>query len=158
MASSAQEIRRSTRGKRSRQAELFRRAGRTARRKIRNCSSRRWQDCFFGGNGGSATDALHLAAELVVRLCTERKGLAAFALTTNPSVLTGQAMTAGSSTFFHARSSRWLPRRTFSSHFPRVVTAPISCGALKLAALAAPTLWPLRVKRGAHSPASWTCS
>ena len=42
----------------------------------------------FFGNGGSAADALHLAAELVVRLRAERKGLAALALTTNPSVLT----------------------------------------------------------------------
>jgi len=42
----------------------------------------------FFGNGGSAADALHLAAELVVRLRTERPGLAALALTTNPSVLT----------------------------------------------------------------------
>jgi D-sedoheptulose 7-phosphate isomerase len=42
----------------------------------------------FFGNGGSAADALHLAAELVVRLRTERKGLAALALTANPSVLT----------------------------------------------------------------------
>jgi D-sedoheptulose 7-phosphate isomerase len=43
---------------------------------------------IFFGNGGSAADALHLAAELVVRLRTERPGLAALALTTNPSVLT----------------------------------------------------------------------
>lgn len=42
----------------------------------------------FFGNGGSAADAQHLAAELVVRLCTERPGLAALALTTNSSVLT----------------------------------------------------------------------
>jgi D-sedoheptulose 7-phosphate isomerase len=42
----------------------------------------------FFGNGGSAADALHLSAELVVRLRTERPGLAALALTTNPSVLT----------------------------------------------------------------------
>jgi D-sedoheptulose 7-phosphate isomerase len=42
----------------------------------------------FFGNGGSAADAQHLAAELVVRLRTERPGLAAMALTTNPSVLT----------------------------------------------------------------------
>ncbi len=42
----------------------------------------------FFGNGGSAADAQHLAAELVVRLRTERPGLAALALTTNPSVLT----------------------------------------------------------------------
>src|SRR5438874_9377278 len=42
----------------------------------------------FFGNGGSAADALHLAAELVVKLSAERPGLAALALTTNPSVLT----------------------------------------------------------------------
>jgi D-sedoheptulose 7-phosphate isomerase len=42
----------------------------------------------FFGNGGSAADALHLAAELVVRLRTDRPGLAALALTANPSILT----------------------------------------------------------------------
>ncbi len=42
----------------------------------------------FFGNGGSAADALHLAAELVVRLRTDRRGLAALALTANPSILT----------------------------------------------------------------------
>jgi D-sedoheptulose 7-phosphate isomerase len=42
----------------------------------------------FFGNGGSAADALHLAAELVVKLNDDRRGLAALALTANPSVLT----------------------------------------------------------------------
>ncbi len=42
----------------------------------------------FFGNGGSAADAQHLAAELVVRLRDDRPSLAALALTTNPSVLT----------------------------------------------------------------------
>ena len=42
----------------------------------------------FFGNGGSAADAQHLAAELVVRLRADRPGLAAIALTTSPSVLT----------------------------------------------------------------------
>jgi D-sedoheptulose 7-phosphate isomerase len=42
----------------------------------------------FFGNGGSAADAQHLAAELVVRLQKDRPGLAALALTTNPSILT----------------------------------------------------------------------
>jgi D-sedoheptulose 7-phosphate isomerase len=45
----------------------------------------------FFGNGGSAADALHLSAELTVKLRTERPGLAALALTTNPSVLTAAA-------------------------------------------------------------------
>ncbi len=42
----------------------------------------------FFGNGGSAADAQHLAAELVVRLGKDRPGLAAVALTTNTSILT----------------------------------------------------------------------
>jgi D-sedoheptulose 7-phosphate isomerase len=40
------------------------------------------------GNGGSAADAQHLASELVGRFRRERPGLAAVALTTDPSVLT----------------------------------------------------------------------
>ena len=43
---------------------------------------------IFFGNGGSAADAQHLAAELVVRLQRSRAGLAAISLTTNASVLT----------------------------------------------------------------------
>jgi D-sedoheptulose 7-phosphate isomerase len=40
------------------------------------------------GNGGSAADAQHIAAELTGRYKTERKGLAAIALTTDTSALT----------------------------------------------------------------------
>lgn len=40
------------------------------------------------GNGGSAADAQHLAAELVGRFLTERKALPAIALTTDTSILT----------------------------------------------------------------------
>jgi D-sedoheptulose 7-phosphate isomerase len=40
------------------------------------------------GNGGSAADAQHLAAELVGRFQRERAGFAALALTTDTSVLT----------------------------------------------------------------------
>jgi D-sedoheptulose 7-phosphate isomerase len=40
------------------------------------------------GNGGSAADAQHLAAELVSRYAYDRPGLPAFALTTDTSVLT----------------------------------------------------------------------
>jgi D-sedoheptulose 7-phosphate isomerase len=43
------------------------------------------------GNGGSAADAQHIAAELVGRFRRERKGLAAVALTTDTSVLTALA-------------------------------------------------------------------
>lgn len=40
------------------------------------------------GNGGSAADAQHIAAELVGRYKVERKGLSAIALTTDSSTLT----------------------------------------------------------------------
>jgi len=40
------------------------------------------------GNGGSAADAQHIAAELVGRYIKERKGLPAIALTTDTSALT----------------------------------------------------------------------
>ena len=43
---------------------------------------------LFFGNGGSAADAQHLAAELSGRFLKERKSLSGWALTTNPSVLT----------------------------------------------------------------------
>ena len=40
------------------------------------------------GNGGSAADAQHIAAEIVGRYKTESKGLSAIALTTDTSILT----------------------------------------------------------------------
>jgi D-sedoheptulose 7-phosphate isomerase len=43
---------------------------------------------FFCGNGGSAADAQHLAAEYVVRYGRDRRPLAALALTTDTSILT----------------------------------------------------------------------
>lgn len=46
---------------------------------------------LFCGNGGSAADAQHLAAELVVRYRVNRRALASVALTTDSSVLTACA-------------------------------------------------------------------
>jgi D-sedoheptulose 7-phosphate isomerase len=43
---------------------------------------------FWCGNGGSAADSQHLAAELVGRFRRERRGLPSIALTTNTSILT----------------------------------------------------------------------
>jgi len=43
---------------------------------------------LIAGNGGSAADAQHLAAEFVVRFLTDRAPLPAIALTTDTSVLT----------------------------------------------------------------------
>jgi D-sedoheptulose 7-phosphate isomerase len=49
---------------------------------------RNGQKVFFFGNGGSAADAQHLAAELVGRFDLERRALPAIALTANTSTLT----------------------------------------------------------------------
>lgn len=46
---------------------------------------------LFCGNGGSAADAQHLAAELSVRFSADRPAIAAVALTTDTSVLTAAA-------------------------------------------------------------------
>lgn len=47
------------------------------------------------GNGGSAADAQHFAAELVVRYERERRGLSAIALTTDASILTAAGNDSG---------------------------------------------------------------
>ena len=90
MTSHAEEIRRqlaeSARVKQSISDELVERISQLAKKSA--AALRAGGKIVFFGNGGSAADALHLAAELVVRLRAERKGLAALALTTNPSVLT----------------------------------------------------------------------
>lgn len=52
------------------------------------------------GNGGSAADAQHIAAELVGRFKLERTGLPAIALTTNTSTLTALANDYGYDTIF----------------------------------------------------------
>ncbi len=50
---------------------------------------------LFCGNGGSAADAQHLAAEYVVRFRTDRRPLPALALTTDTSILTAAANDLG---------------------------------------------------------------
>jgi D-sedoheptulose 7-phosphate isomerase len=55
---------------------------------------------FFCGNGGSAADAQHLAAEYIVRFHKERKPFPALALTTDTSVLTAGANDFGFETVF----------------------------------------------------------
>ena len=90
MSSTTDEIRRqlneSAQVKQSFSAELIQRIAAFAEKS--SATLRAGGKIVFFGNGGSAADALHLSAELVVRLRAERPGLAALALTTNPSVLT----------------------------------------------------------------------
>jgi D-sedoheptulose 7-phosphate isomerase len=90
MSSSADEIRRqleeSARIKQSFSADLIARIAQFAEKSA--AALRSGGKIVFFGNGGSAADAIHLSAELVVRLCNDRPGLPALALNTNPSVLT----------------------------------------------------------------------
>ena len=64
---------------------------------------------FFCGNGGSAADAQHLAAEYVIRFRGSRRALPALALTTDTSVLTAGANDLGYDTVF-ARQIEALAR------------------------------------------------
>src|SRR2546421_11737613 len=110
MTSSAEEIRRqleeSARVKQSFSGELIGRIAQFAERSA--AALRGGGKLVFFGNGGSAADALHLAAELVVRLRMERPGLAALALTANPSVLTAAGKDYGFERIFFRQNESLL--------------------------------------------------
>ena len=56
--------------------------------KIANLTMQNNGKIIFCGNGGSAADSQHLAAELVVKYQKKRKALPAIAITTDTSILT----------------------------------------------------------------------
>jgi D-sedoheptulose 7-phosphate isomerase len=81
------------------------------------------------GNGGSAADAQHIAAEIVGRYKQERPGWAAIALTTDTSALTAIANDYGFEQIF-ARQVQGLARRgdvlfalTTSGRSPNIIAA-----------------------------------
>jgi D-sedoheptulose 7-phosphate isomerase len=85
------------------------------------------------GNGGSAADAQHVAAELVGRLRRERRALAAIALTTDTSALTAIANDYGYDEVF-ARQVRGLGRQgdvavaiSTSGNSPGILKAVAAC-------------------------------
>lgn len=55
---------------------------------------------FFCGNGGSASDSQHLAAELIGRFKKDRKPLKSIALTTDTSIITSNANDVGYDSIF----------------------------------------------------------
>ncbi len=65
---------------------------------------------MFCGNGGSAADAQHIAAEYVVRFMRRRDPLPAVALTTDSSILTASGNDLGFDTLFE-RQVRALGRK-----------------------------------------------
>lgn len=81
------------------------------------------------GNGGSAADSQHIAAELVVRFLNERKALPAIALTTDTSIITSEANDHSFNTVF-SRQVQALGNRgdvllaiTTSGRSPNVIEA-----------------------------------
>ena len=87
------------------------------------------------GNGGSAADAQHLAAEFVGRYETERVGLPAIALTTDTSALTAISNDYGFERIF-ARQIEALARKddiliaiSTSGNSPNVISAVMSARA-----------------------------
>lgn len=84
---------------------------------------------FLFGNGGSAADAQHIAAELVGRFLRQRQALRAHALSTDPSVLTALANDGGFETVFvrqleaHARAGDVAFALSTSGNSPNVVAA-----------------------------------
>jgi len=84
---------------------------------------------FFFGNGGSAADAQHMAAELVGRFELERRALPAMALTVNSSVLTAIGNDYAYDLIFarqleaQARASDMAVGITTSGNSPNVVRA-----------------------------------
>jgi D-sedoheptulose 7-phosphate isomerase len=92
------QLRESSRVKESFSAELVSRISRFA--EIAAAAIQKGNKLILFGNGGSAADAQHLAAELVVRLHRNRTGLAALALTTNSSILTAAANDLGFDSIF----------------------------------------------------------
>lgn len=84
---------------------------------------------LFCGNGGSAADAQHLAAEYVVRFARERQPLAAIALTTDTSILTAGGNDYGFDAVFErqvralARSSDLLVLHSTSGESENLIRA-----------------------------------
>ncbi|MGH9865499.1 MAG: D-sedoheptulose-7-phosphate isomerase, partial [Candidatus Acidiferrales bacterium] len=81
-----EELRESAHVKQNCSEELLARIARFA--EMGGAALKKGGKIIFFGNGGSAADAQHLAAELVVRLQRNRAGLAAISLATNASILT----------------------------------------------------------------------
>ncbi len=84
---------------------------------------------LFCGNGGSAADSQHLAAEMLGRFKRNRKAMAAIALTTDTSVLTAVGNDLGFETVFsrqveaYGRRGDVLVAISTSGRSPNVVRA-----------------------------------
>ena len=116
----------------------------------------------FFGNGGSAADAQHLAAELTIRFTTNRRALPAIALTTDSSALTACGNDFGFEEIF-ARQVEALVRSddivvgiSTSGASPNVLRGLITASALGAftVGLTGQTGWPHIVTSSWPSPPS----
>ncbi len=93
---------------------------------------------LIAGNGGSAADAQHIAAELVSRFTMERPALPAIALTTDTSIITAISNDYGYDNLFSrqleamARPGDVFLAISTSGNSPNVVRALEGAAALKL--------------------------
>jgi D-sedoheptulose 7-phosphate isomerase len=110
----------------------------------------------FFGNGGSAADALHLAAELVVKLRDDRRGLAALALTTNPSVLTAAGNDYGFEQIFARQIESLVSAQDVLVALSTSGESANILRGIEAGAHGALCLRRLRVRRAAHWRRKWT--
>ncbi len=94
---------------------------------------------YIAGNGGSAADAQHLAAEFVSKLARDRAPLPAEALTTDSSIITAIGNDYGFDQVFarqlagKARAGDMFLGITTSGESPNILRALHECGRLGLA-------------------------
>jgi D-sedoheptulose 7-phosphate isomerase len=119
------------------QQELLKRIARTLAETLHRGNKILW--C---GNGGSAADSQHMAAEIVGRFRRERRGLPSIALTTDTSVLTAVANDYGYDCVFSrqvealATSGDVLVGLSTSGKSPNVVKALIVAKEMNLVTVA----------------------
>lgn len=103
---------------------------------------RRGNRVIFAGNGGSAADAQHLAAEFVSRFEFDRPGLPSLSLSTDTSMITAIGNDYGYERLFRrqleaqARSGDVFVGITTSGRSPNVLAAFDSCRALEVTSVA----------------------
>ena len=102
----------------------------------------RGQRIFFAGNGGSAADAQHLAAEFVSRFEFDRPGLPSISLATDTSMLTAIGNDYGYEMLFarqleaQAREGDIFVGITTSGKSPNILEAFAACGKLGVTSVA----------------------
>lgn len=103
---------------------------------------RRGNRAIFAGNGGSAADAQHLAAEFVSRFEFDRPGLPALSLATDTSMITAIGNDYGYERLFlrqlqaQARPGDVFVGLTTSGKSPNVLAAFDACRQLQVASVA----------------------